>query len=154
MAVMLRTQGIATRIVNGFQQGEYNETAGAYIVKQKDAHSWVEVYFPENDVWIAFDPTPFAGQINENGVAAGIFGKFQQISRSTRNFVDSIFRRLRQSGTAFAFPFGQKRFCRIIRPKLLRGSRIAETQIADWWKEVRGDKGLQTSAIAVAYGIG
>ena len=28
MAVMLRTQGIAARVVNGFQQGDYNETAG------------------------------------------------------------------------------------------------------------------------------
>ena len=47
MAVMLRTQGIASRVVNGFLPGEYNEAAGAYTVRQSDAHSWVEVYFPE-----------------------------------------------------------------------------------------------------------
>ena len=51
MAVMLRTQGIATRIVNGFSEGEYNETADVYVVKQKNAHSWVEVYFPGENVW-------------------------------------------------------------------------------------------------------
>src|SRR5439155_6002157 len=40
MAVMVRTQGIASRVVNGFLPGEYNEAAGAYTVRQSDAHSW------------------------------------------------------------------------------------------------------------------
>src|SRR3989442_124799 len=62
MAVMLRTQGIATRVVNGFLPGEYNEAAGAYTVRQSDAHSWVEVYFPQTNSWVTFDPTPPAGR--------------------------------------------------------------------------------------------
>lgn len=62
MAVMLRTQGIASRVVNGFQRGEYNETADVYTVTQRDAHSWVEVYFPETGSWVTFDPTPAAGR--------------------------------------------------------------------------------------------
>jgi protein-glutamine gamma-glutamyltransferase len=62
MAVMLRTQGIASRVVNGFLPGEYNEAAGAYTVRQSDAHSWVEAYFPKTDSWVTFDPTPPAGR--------------------------------------------------------------------------------------------
>lgn len=62
MAVMLRTKGIAARVVNGFLPGEYNEAAGAYTVRQSDAHSWVEVYFPETNAWVTFDPTPAAGR--------------------------------------------------------------------------------------------
>ena len=62
MAVMLRTLGIPTRVVNGFQSGEYNAAADAYVVRQADAHSWVEVYFPETDAWVTFDPTPVAGR--------------------------------------------------------------------------------------------
>lgn len=62
MAVMLRTQGIAARVVNGFQMGEYNEMADAYTVTQSDAHSWVEVYFPATGAWVTFDPTPAAGR--------------------------------------------------------------------------------------------
>jgi transglutaminase-like putative cysteine protease len=62
MAVMLRTHGIAARVVNGFLPGEYNEAAGAYTVRQSDAHSWVEVYFPESRAWVTFDPTPLAGR--------------------------------------------------------------------------------------------
>jgi protein-glutamine gamma-glutamyltransferase len=63
MAVMLRTQGVASRVVNGFLPGEYNEAAGAYTVRQSDAHSWVEVYFPQTNSWVTFDPTPPAGRM-------------------------------------------------------------------------------------------
>ena len=57
MAIMLRTVGIPTRIVNGFLPGEYNSIGGSYIVRQSDAHSWVEVYAPGKG-WLEFDPTP------------------------------------------------------------------------------------------------
>lgn len=61
MAMMLRTIGIPCRIANGFQMGEYNEINDLYIVRERDAHSWVEVYFPAADAWVEFDPTPAAG---------------------------------------------------------------------------------------------
>ncbi|HKF23796.1 MAG TPA: DUF3488 and transglutaminase-like domain-containing protein [Candidatus Angelobacter sp.] len=57
MTVMLRTLGIPARVVNGFRGGEYNDVTGSYIVRERDAHSWVEAYFPEFG-WVAFDPTP------------------------------------------------------------------------------------------------
>jgi hypothetical protein len=57
MAVMMRTQGIPARIVNGFLPGEYNDVGEDFIIRASDAHSWVEVYFPELG-WQEFDPTP------------------------------------------------------------------------------------------------
>lgn len=60
MVLLLRTRGIPARLVNGFQMGEYSDLAGAYTVRQSDAHSWVEAYFPKNG-WVTFDPTPDAG---------------------------------------------------------------------------------------------
>src|SRR5687767_1812073 len=63
MAVMLRTHGIAARVVNGFLPGEYNDKSGAYTVRQSDAHSWVEVYFPSSRSWVTFDPTPSIGRV-------------------------------------------------------------------------------------------
>lgn len=57
MAIMLRTLGIPARVVNGFRGGEYNDLTSSYIVREKDAHSWVEAYFPEYG-WVTFDPTP------------------------------------------------------------------------------------------------
>jgi len=57
MTILLRTLDIPAREVNGFLPGEYNDLAGDYIVRASDAHSWVEVYFPQNG-WVTFDPTP------------------------------------------------------------------------------------------------
>jgi transglutaminase-like putative cysteine protease len=57
MTVMLRTLGIPARIVNGFQTGSYNRVGKDFVVRGRDAHSWVEVYFAQNG-WIPFDPTP------------------------------------------------------------------------------------------------
>ena len=61
MAIMLRTIGIPARIVNGFQMGELNDLNAMYTVRESDAHSWVEAYFPRAESWIEFDPTPSAG---------------------------------------------------------------------------------------------
>jgi hypothetical protein len=79
MAVMLRTRGIAARVVNGFLPGEYNDAAAAYTVRQSDAHSWVEVYFPESQSWVTFDPTPAAGKAEpvSTGLAAQL-GKYAE----------------------------------------------------------------------------
>ena len=57
MALLLRSQGIPTRVVNGFHGGEYNRAGDYFIVRQRHAHSWVEVYFPGLG-WQIFDPTP------------------------------------------------------------------------------------------------
>jgi protein-glutamine gamma-glutamyltransferase len=57
MTVMLRTLGVPTRYVNGFLPGEYNDLGGDFIIRARDAHSWVEVFFPGQG-WITFDPTP------------------------------------------------------------------------------------------------
>jgi len=57
MVMMLRTIGIPSRLVNGFRGAEYNDLTGSYIVRAKNAHSWVEAYFPGYG-WYTFDPTP------------------------------------------------------------------------------------------------
>jgi transglutaminase-like putative cysteine protease len=57
MTVMLRQIGIPSRLINGFRAGEYNRFGDNWIVRQHDAHSWVEAYFPPYG-WVEFDPTP------------------------------------------------------------------------------------------------
>jgi len=57
MAVMLRTLGIPSRVVNGFRSDEFNDLTGNYVVRAKDAHAWVEAFFPGYG-WQTFDPTP------------------------------------------------------------------------------------------------
>ena len=57
MTVMLRQIGIPARLINGFRSGEYNGISNNWIVRQYNAHSWVEAYFSPYG-WIEFDPTP------------------------------------------------------------------------------------------------
>jgi hypothetical protein len=57
MAVMLRTIGIPSRVVTGFQSGVYNPMTGWQVVRASDAHSWVEAWL-EGRGWTTFDPTP------------------------------------------------------------------------------------------------
>ncbi len=72
MAVMLRTLGVPARLVNGFQTGTYNRVGKDFVVRARDAHSWVEVYFPGFGR-IPFDPTP----PDPNAVAASGWGPLE-----------------------------------------------------------------------------
>jgi hypothetical protein len=71
MTVMLRTQGIPARYINGFQTGEFNDVAGDLVVRESDAHSWVEAYFPGFG-WLTFDPTPPSGEESARGLFSQI----------------------------------------------------------------------------------
>jgi transglutaminase-like putative cysteine protease len=57
MADMLRSIGIPTRLVNGYGPGSYDSQRRSFVVRESDAHTWPEVYFPSYG-WIAFEPTP------------------------------------------------------------------------------------------------
>lgn len=58
MALMLRYLGIPSRVVVGFTSGQYN--SGQWVVSDRDAHMWVEVWF-RGWGWVPFDPTPSRG---------------------------------------------------------------------------------------------
>lgn len=57
MTILLRTQGIPAREVNGFIGGEWSQFGDYLAVTQNHAHAWVEVWFPGSG-WVPFDPTP------------------------------------------------------------------------------------------------
>jgi hypothetical protein len=59
MAVMLRTQGVPSRVVNGFAGSVYNPVSDLYMIRASDAHSWVEAFI-DGPGWMTFDPTPAA----------------------------------------------------------------------------------------------
>ena len=57
LALMLRSQGIPTRVVLGYRGGEWEESDSSYTVRASMAHLWVEVLFPGYG-WVVFDPSP------------------------------------------------------------------------------------------------
>lgn len=150
MAVMLRTQGIATRIVNGYHGGEYNDTAGMTIVRQRHAHAWVEVFFPGEDAWVTFDPTPYSGQ--PGGIApTGVFGTFGKYAEAIeaiwiQYFVAYDDQEQRSLGRTMRNGF--------VDYQARVASYIGATAslASEWLSEVRGDKGFRNSLVAIVYG--
>ena len=70
MVMMLRTLDIPARLVTGFLPGEWNGFGRYYTIRQRDAHAWVEVYFPRSG-WVTFDPTPSVPAAASNQLWAG-----------------------------------------------------------------------------------
>lgn len=69
--LMLQSVGMPARIVNGYKGYEENTVNGHFEVKQKHAHSWVEVWI--DDRWETVDPTPAAARnasVQETGTFA------------------------------------------------------------------------------------
>lgn len=151
MAVMLRTQGIATRVVNGFHGGDYNDAAGMTIVRQRNAHAWVEVFFPKEYAWVPFDPTPFAGQPVSSPTTgiAGAFNKYLEALESfwIQRFVayDNQEQRSLANTVRSSFVDYQSRISWYLNQ--------AQMVLAKWWAEVRGDGGMKNSLAAIGYGF-
>jgi len=57
MGDMARSLGIPVRLVDGYGPGTYDDHIKAYVIRESDAHTWVESYFPGFG-WIPFEPTP------------------------------------------------------------------------------------------------
>ena len=71
MAMMLRTLGIPTRMVLGFGPGIADPEEAGYLVKDRDSHSWPEVFFPGIG-WVPFEPTPIY-DLRPRGIPGGAF---------------------------------------------------------------------------------
>lgn len=69
MVLLLRSQGIPARLVTGFLGGEYNRLEGYYVVRQVNAHAWVEAWI-EGEGWRTFDATPPDGRPGSGGEGA------------------------------------------------------------------------------------
>jgi len=56
LTVMLRTLGIPAREAVGYVPGPYDPITDLYDIQARDAHAWVQVWFPYYG-WQSFDPT-------------------------------------------------------------------------------------------------
>ncbi len=57
MTLLARTAGVPARVVSGFRVREFNTVGGYYVVRERNAHSWVEGWV-EGQGWQTYDPTP------------------------------------------------------------------------------------------------
>lgn len=77
MVMMLRTQGIPARMAAGFAQGTWDPEQGGFLVRERDAHTWVEAYFPGYG-WIEFEPTADEAPLEREGDQAPLGEQQQQ----------------------------------------------------------------------------
>jgi hypothetical protein len=116
---MLRLLGVPSRVVTGFQRGEWNEMGQFYTVRQRDAHSWVEAYFAGAG-WITFDPSPRGEFERQTQEASGWIAQALELLRMrwARYVIDynlgdqvvmaaSVRRQLHRSGVALARAWGR-----------------------------------------------
>lgn len=79
LAVLLRAAGVPTRVSVGYAPGEWRESSGTSILRDKQRHAWPEVYFPRYG-WIIFEATPFTDRDLE-GIAftgSGTYDEFDE----------------------------------------------------------------------------
>ncbi len=87
MAALLRSVDVPARLAGGFVPQEENPFTGAFLVRERDAHAWVEVYLEEEGRFVAFDPTPWQSRdaLLEPQATSRLASAFQAVA--------SVFRR-------------------------------------------------------------
>ena len=74
LVVMSRLAGVPARLATGFAPGEWDPVGSRFVVREREAHAWAEVWFPEYG-WVTFDPTaavPLAGTAEATPGAAAV----------------------------------------------------------------------------------
>src|SRR5436853_615371 len=85
MVALLSAVDVPARIVGGFYGGQINPLTGYFIVRQEDAHAWVEVY--DGGAWQTFDPTP--ASLRPGNQQTGLVGAYAlALSDSVNYFWD------------------------------------------------------------------
>ena len=111
MVVMARSLGIPARLAVGYATGEYDPDSRAFVVREENAHSWPELYFPGVG-WVRFEPTAAQPQPERipawNEPPVYMTGSAGQVQVDLRTFrEDEIVRRrsgwLAVAGVAVAF---------------------------------------------------
>jgi len=111
MAVLLRTVGIPSRVITGFQSGSYNPMTGWQVVRASDAHSWVEAWL-DGRGWTTFDPTPPDPNATGSETMSRLSMYLDDADQMWQDWVVSydtdrqiaLFTRMRESSRQFRFP--------------------------------------------------
>lgn len=70
--VLMRAAGIPARVVTGYLGGEVNPVGEYILVRQADAHAWVEIWLKDSG-WVRIDPTAAVSPARvERGIASAL----------------------------------------------------------------------------------
>jgi hypothetical protein len=141
LAVMLRSRGVAARVVGGFRGGEVrvDPMDAPYVaVRESDAHAWVEAWF-DSEGWLPLDPTPGSGPDAETGwdglaeaEVPGWMGRWVRYGREDRR---ALLHSVSSGGLASAASAGRRALAaadRVPRPLLAAAVLAAGAAAAVW----------------------
>lgn len=129
MALMLRLHGIPSRIVAGYYKGEWNEHAGQVLIRERDAHAWVEAYV-NGEGWVPFDPTP----------RATFEGNESDIWRSIEQYWDYLGFKWNKLVVEYDL-YAQIKALDSVRDT----SEKLNNRVAQWWEKLTSSKKLRSS---------
>ena len=117
-AVLLRAAGVPARLAVGFTAGRYDEEEEVYVIRDQDAHSWVEVFVPRVG-WIDFDPTPEEGEGDEGSIAT---------------ILAQVGKRARRAASAALAWTGDRAVALAIGLCALAGGVLSALCVVRWWR--------------------
>lgn len=86
--LLARAAGYPTRVVTGYLGGSWNGYENYFMVRNRDAHAWCEMFDAESRNWLRVDPTPGSGRPGDEEVDVG--SGALSIDRTWRAYVDSL----------------------------------------------------------------
>lgn len=153
MAALLRTVGVPARVVGGFAPEDNNPLTGATLVRERDAHAWVEVFLADEGRFVAFDPTPWRSRDEALGLT-------QEQKGLLGNLVGAVGTFLREVGAGLRYqPMAQARAlvgspvfgalaAGVLLWRLRKGKRGERTKER---REAMGTKDVRLAAVYARY---
>ncbi|MER3462222.1 MAG: hypothetical protein C4342_04260, partial [Armatimonadota bacterium] len=89
LAVLCRAVGIPARVATGYLVDGTSMEGEAYIIRDRHAHVWTEVYF-DGIGWVSFDSTENAAFVPGAGVGAALQGDAQDNARRVLIAIASV----------------------------------------------------------------
>lgn len=159
LTLMLRSQNIPARMIVGYKGGDYNYVGNYFVVRQRDAHAWVEAYVPDSEIpadamcpeerhagggWLRLDPTPSTDaedRIEQHGLFDRVSKSFDYARWLWNDYVLRLTAGRQESS--------------ILRPLALnRELPLGELVDADAWRKLaKRAAGLGDAADASGYSI-
>ncbi|MDZ4261353.1 MAG: transglutaminase domain-containing protein, partial [Pseudomonadota bacterium] len=97
--MIMRAAGIPARVVTGYQGGELNNIGNYFVIRQRDAHAWAEVWLVGKG-WIRIDPTAaVAPERIERGIDIGASSEADTVlfTLAANQGVSNLLQQLRQN---------------------------------------------------------
>jgi transglutaminase-like putative cysteine protease/type IV secretory pathway TrbD component/uncharacterized membrane protein len=141
LAGMCRSVGINARVVTGYVAAEYNMATKHYVVRESNAHAWVEVETTPGR-WMIFDGTPSSDFRRIHRPKLGLWGR-------TRAMFDAI----EYAWINSVVSFDEKRRADLLDTGAMNTDQLTERLLRMFRQVQIGGVGLVVRALAIAAGV-